>query len=554
MTATAIPERAPIVQERAPADRSPGNPLRGTATLIRFALRRDRFRLTAWLAGLTMLAVYFCSLLTEVMANEQQRADLTRFMDGGLGAVFGPGYGREALTAERYLVGVYGLFFFVLAALMSIFLVARHTRADEQHGRTELMRASGVGRHAPLTAALVVAFGANGVLALLLGSVLGTNGYTVADGLLFGASVAAVGVVFAAITALTVQLTSYSRTAAGMAGAVLGGAWAIRAVGDTIGDHGSALSWLSPLAWSNQTRPYVDARWWPLLLSAALAAGSTVGASALLARRDLGAGLAPARPGRPAAATWLRTPFAAAFRLQRASLVWWTVALAGFGFIFGGLADQIADPEGISDDRIEMFGGSLDTLVDGYLGVMALFSASLAGIMALQAVRSVRADETSGRLEPVMATAASRTAWLTSHLAVTAIGLLVLLSVVGVACGLGATASTGDSSYVARLAAAHVAHAPGVLVLLGLAALLFGVAPRAINVVWTALAYGLFVALFGTIVDPPAWLQVLAPMSHTGRPPLDAVSAGPVVILLVVAAALLLGGTVGFRRRDLDAK
>ena len=42
---------------------------------------------------------------------------------------------------------------------MGMFLVGRHTRADEEAGRTELVRATVVGRNAPVTAALVVAVG-----------------------------------------------------------------------------------------------------------------------------------------------------------------------------------------------------------------------------------------------------------------------------------------------------------------------------------------------------------------------------------------------------------
>jgi ABC-2 type transport system permease protein len=131
-------------------------------------------------------------------------------MEGGLGAAFGPGYGREDISPELYVAGVYGVIFFVLAALMSLLLVSRHTRVDEQHGRAELVRSSVVGRFAQLTAALMVALGANLVLALLLCGTMLARGHDGGDGLLFGASVGAVGLVFAGITAFTVQVTEYS--------------------------------------------------------------------------------------------------------------------------------------------------------------------------------------------------------------------------------------------------------------------------------------------------------------------------------------------------------
>jgi ABC-2 type transport system permease protein len=547
MTATTVREST-----RAPADHAPGNVLAGTGTLIRFILRRDRIRLPAWLLGMTVLLSLFVPAVSELTETEEGRQDLRRIMEPAVGAIFGPGYGRDDITPERYIAGVYGLFFFVLAALMSMLLVARHTRVEEQNGRAELIRSNVVGRHAQLTAVLIVAVGANALLALMLGGTMTANDFDGGEGLRFGASVGAVGLVFAGITALTVQVTEYSRAATGIAGAALGAAWVVRAAGDMIRDYGSPLSWYSPLAWSNQTRPYVDGRWWPLLLSVGLAVAAAAVGYALSARRDVGAGLVPARIGEPVAAPWLRSPLAVAFRLQRASLIWWTVALSVFGFMFGGLGDQIADPEDMSERRIEMFGGSVDTLLDGYLGVITLFTAAIAGIMVVLGVQAVRSEETKGRAEPVLATATSRWAWFGSYLAVVSLGLVGLLLVAGFATGTGAAVSVGDGSYIWDMTMAHLAHAPGVLVLLGIAALLFGVLPRTIGVTWVVLGYSLFVGLFGTIMDLPRWAHNLSPIEHIGQPPLDRISWSAAMILLVVAAGLMATGLAGFRRRDLE--
>lgn len=550
MTATAVSQPA-----RSPADRLPGDVLAGTCTLAWFALRRDRVKLSAWLLGATGLLSYFMAVvLPQVAGTEEGLDDLRRFMQGSIGAVFGPGYGRHDPSLEVYATGVYGVFFFVLAALMSLQLVTRHTRADEQDGRVELVRAGVVGRHAQLTAALMVAVGANALLALLLGGVMVANGHDAGAGLLFGASVGAVGLVFTGVAALTVQVTEYSRAANGIAGAVLGLAWVIRAVGDMLRDYGSPLSWFSPLAWSNQTRPYVEGRWWPLLLAVGLAVAAAAVGYALSARRDVGAGLVSAHAGRPVAAPWLRSPLASAFRQQRASLVWWTAALAAFGFLFGGVGDQIADPEGMSADRLEMFGGSMDTLVDGYLGVVTLLTAVLASIMAVLGVQAVRSEETRGRAEPVLATATSRWAWFGGHLAVLVAGVVGLLVAAGLATGIGAAVSVGDGSYVRGLTLAHLAHAPGVLVMLGIAAMLFGVLPRAVGATWALLGYSLFIGIFGPLADLPRWARSMLPMEHTGRPPLDDISWLTAMILLVIAAASMAVGLAGFRRRDLETK
>lgn len=547
MTTATAPRAAAPVARRVGG----GGTLTGTGKLVRFILRRDRIKLPAWLLGLTVLLAYYASALPEVYGSPEQLQGLRPFMEGPVGALLsGPGYGVEQLTIERIIVGVYGLYFLLLAGLMNILLVCRHTRVEEQNGRSELIRASVVGRHAPLTAVLIVAVVANLLLALLLGAVMGGG-----DGVLFGAGVGATGLVFAAVTAITVQVTEYSRAAAGLAGAAIGLAYVIRALGDMIQEHGSALSWFSPLAWSQQTRPYVDGRWWPLALSVGFAVIAGAAGYALSAHRDVGAGLVAARLGQPRAASWLGSPLGLAFRLQRASLVWWTVALVVAGLLYGGITDSILGVyEDMSDDVLELFGGDRSNLLDGYLSVIVVWTVLLAGVMAILGVQSLRSEETNGRAEPVLATAAGRSAWLGGYLLVLGLGIVGLLLVVGFATGAGVAISVGDAGYIWELTVAHVAHAPGVLVLLGIAALLFGTFPRAIGASWAALGYAMVVGFFGPLMDLPQWTYNISPLEHIGRAPLDPLSWPPVLILAAVAAGLVALGLAAFRRRDLGTK
>src|SRR5699024_8411444 len=123
------------------------------------------------------------------------------------------------------------------------------------------------------------------------------------------------GMAFAGITAVTVQLSEYSRTAAGMAGAALGASFVARALGDMAAVGGSALSWASPLGWASQTAPFVHDRWWPLLLPVLLAAVTITAAYLLQGRRDFGASLIAARPGPAQARSSLGTPLGLAARL-----------------------------------------------------------------------------------------------------------------------------------------------------------------------------------------------------------------------------------------------
>ena len=79
-----------------------------------------------------------------------------------------------------------------------------------------------------------------------------------------------------------------------------------------------------------------------------LAAAVVVAAVAafLAARRDLGAGLVPPRPGPAEAARSLRSPLALAWRLQRASLVGWAAGVLVYGAALGSIAKQHRLPAG----------------------------------------------------------------------------------------------------------------------------------------------------------------------------------------------------------------
>jgi ABC-2 type transport system permease protein len=210
--------------------------------------------------------------------------------------------------------------------------------------------------------------------------------------------------------------------------------------------------------------------------------------------------------------------------------------------------------ENMGPEMIDVLGGDPARLLDGYLSVIALWTVLLAGVMAILGVQSVRSEETKGRAEPVLATAISRWAWFGGHLAVLALGVVGLLLVVGLATGIGAAVSVGDGGYVWEVTLAHLAHTPSVLVLLGIAALLFGVAPRAIGVTWAVLGYAMIIAFFGPLMDLPQWMYNVSPLEHIGRAPLDPLTWPPVLIIAAIAAGLAGLGLAAFRRRDLETK
>jgi ABC-2 type transport system permease protein len=535
----------------APRTGSSGSVLTGTGTLIRFVLRRDRVRIPIWVGSIVLLvlaSVQEYPTLYATAADRQARAEVME--NPAAVALSGPGYGLDdytygAMTANE-LLG----FVAIVVALMSILLVVRHTRTEEETGRAELVRAAVVGRHAGTTATLVVVGAVNVLIGLLftIGLPAALDELSVTGSFYFGMSVASVGFVFAAVAALAAQVTEHARGAAGIAGAALGLAFLLRAAGD-IGN--GALSWLSPLGWATQTRAYVDERFWPLLLSLGLTALLVVAAFVLSARRDVGAGMVAPRLGRPAATAALRGPLGLAVRLQRASLAGWAAGVVIFGLVYGSLVgdvEEFVSENSQLEDFLASTGGA--TPIDSFAAMMMTFLALLAAGFAMQSVLRARGEETSGRAEPILSAAVRRERWAGSHLAIALVGSAALV-VLGAGClGVVGAIVLDDGSFVTDLLGAALANIPGVWLVVGIAVALFGLAPRALPVVWVVLAYAVTVWMLGGFLQFPEWMYDLSPFGHSELPAQD-LTVAPFV-LGGLAAALIGLGLVGVRRRDLD--
>jgi len=530
-----------------------GGALAGTGSLVRLMLRRDRIKLPAWVLGISAFWLYYTRLVPTAYPTPEDLDSIVSMMTGGSGSMWtGPTYFLDNMTYETFIPGAYGGYMFLIIALMSILLLVRHTRVEEQTGRAELVRASVVGRHAPLTAALVTAVIANvlvaGLVALMMivDPIFGTAG-----SVLFAAGCFVTGLAFAGLTAVIVQVTEYSRTATSLAAGVgLGGAFMIRALGDLGADHGTTLSWFSPLAWPQQTAPFVVDRWWPLAFSLAFAAATAALGYALSVRRDVGAGLVAARAGRARAARWLGTPFGLAWRLERKAIMWWTIGLSFLGMGMGAFAEA-AVPGDMPEALLQVLGGA-ENIVAGYMSYLGVFMATIVAVYAVLSVQGVRAEETAGRGEPVLATAVSRWSYLASSLAVGATGVVIIMAAAGAGTGLGAASAMGDNALIWDVTAAHLNHVPAVLVVLGVAGLLFGLVPKATGAAWAVVAYGFIVGTFGALMELPEAAIKASPFEHAARMPLESFELAPVAVLTAIAVGLAVLGLAAFRRRGIN--
>jgi ABC-2 type transport system permease protein len=520
----------------------------GTAVLVRFMLRRERRALPWWLLGATVLFAYQSVGSQGIYDTPEKLANLRETMGGNSAVVAMSGPARLLDTIGGEVVFEIFAYLGIVVALMSMFLVGRHTRSDEETGRAELVRSARVGRRAPVAAALTLAGLANAAVAILVFGAGAATGLPAGGSALVALATAGVGVVFAALTAVAAQVFENPRAVYGSVGLVLGAAYVLRAAGDA---GNGVLSWLSPIGWGQRTFPYVEDRWWPLVLPAAATVLFVAVAVVLLDRRDFGFGLLGQRPGPASASRLLGSPLGLAWRLQRGSLIGWAFGVLVMGVAFGSIADSIEQWAADNPELADYLGGTAG-IVDTYLALSIAFWALAAAAYGVSSVMRMRGEETAGRAEPVLATATSRPAWLASHLAVALIGSALVLVVGGFGLGLAYGLTASDGGQILRVTGAALAWVPAAWLVIAVAVLGFGWLPRAAAAVaWTVLGYCTVVVLFADSFDLPGWVGSVSPFSHTPDAPLERVSAAPLLAIGAIVVVLLAGGLAGVRRRDL---
>ncbi|GAB3704817.1 ABC transporter permease [Nocardiopsis oceani] len=524
----------------------------GTRALIRFVLLRDRLRLSLWVLALAGLTAASVPALDDMFATEAERQGRAALMDSPTGIVFGgPGYGLDDYTLGPMLVNELTMTLLIALAVMSVLHVVRHTRAEEESGRSELLRASVLGSGAQMAAALVTVALANLAIGALIALSMTAFDLPAADSLAYGLGLALAGITFGALAAVGAQVSEHGRSAAGLAFLAVGVLFMCRVVGDISEPGGNALSWLSPFAWVQQARPFDQLSWAPLALYPAVVAVLFTVAFALAARRDLGAGLVATRPGPADAGRLLSGTFALHLHQQRGAVLAWTAAVFLFALSFGSLATEVEAMIDTNPELAAVIGDDADDLVGGFLGTMGVYVTMVGAAYGALSVLRARTEETSGRAEAVLATAVGRTRWFGSALLVAALATTLIVVVGGAGLGLAAAASLDDASWAGTMVEASLTQIPAALAFGALAALLSGAVPRAVPLVWAWLGYSILATVLGALVGLPDQAMDASAFEILAAPPMDDFEAVPFLVYagaVLVAAAVAL---IGFRRRDL---
>ncbi|WP_454198879.1 ABC transporter permease [Nocardia sp. Marseille-Q1738] len=540
---TAIADRA------AAAPAFGGGEFAGTARLLRLYLRRDRVVLPLWTLLIGLMPAFQVVSVKDLYSTQ---ADLDNFAkttadSPALIAMYGPVFSSELGSIGTWKAGA----MYSMIAIATVLTVIRHTRVEEETGRAELVGATSIGRFAGLTATLIMTYAG----ALLAGIACALSLYGAdlpgAGSVAFGAALAASGILWGSIAAVAAQVSAGARVARGVAFGALGAAFALRAVGDA---GNGVLSWFSPIGWCLQIRPYAEERWWVLIPLGAVAVLATAAAYVLLGNRDTGSGLIAERPGPSTASAGLAGPLGLAWRLQRGTLVAWTVGFALYGLLIGGAVNSVGDMldgSAAVRDMVTRMGGSQE-LQESFITYAITMLAAAAAAYSISAALRLHDEESSTRVESTLSGAVGRARYALSHIGFALLGPAAALLISGAAIGIVYGASDGDlGARLPQSIGAAAVQLPAVWVVTGIAVALYGVVPRFAPVAWAVLSAMVVIFFVGSLDGLPQWMVDLVPFVHPPKLPGAQFQAEPVLWLLGIAAALLAVGIAAFRRRDL---
>lgn len=538
------------------------NALKGSTRLFRLSLRLDRIKLPLWIVLTVGIIALTIPQLVQAYGTEELRVQyalatapsvVTRLIGG---AITGPSIG-EITIIETFMMAA------LMIALINIFLVTRHTRKNEETGRSELVGSMLVGRQSMLASALFLALLVNIICSVLIYGVYVMNDLAGTGALIYSVSIGFIGMTFAAVAGLTSQLFENTRTANGVAALIFGASFFVRGLGDAFGKVNpdgisvttSFVSYLSPLGWATNAKPFADNNWWMMALFLLCIILLIVSSFYLLNKRDIGSSILKPKLGRLHAPRWLLTNFGMIWRTSRTVFIAWGISLVLLGASLGAIADEFKDLIAGNEEMQQLlasFGGGKDPADLMYAAIFTITGIALSGF-ALQVMTKMASEESSGRLELVLSTKVGRIRWALTYVLFAFIGAFVILLLTGITAGISdGLISGGVTEKVSRLGRLILVYAPSVGIMIGVGMILFGRLPRYfISLAWGTLGACLLIFQLGALLNLPQWVMNISPFTHTPSVPSVAVQAAPLIYQSLTAVLFVVIGLWLFRQRDI---
>lgn len=473
--------------------------------------------------------------------------------NAGMQAIFGMADQIDTVGGYTayHVIGILG----IIGAIWGLLAATRLLRGEEDAGRWELLLAGPVTRRraalaglAGLGTGVAVLWAVTAAITVAAGSTSDAR-FPVTGSLFLALTAVAPAAMFAAAGALCGQLAGTRRQAAGMAAAVFGVAYLIR----LIAYSNMSLMWLrwaSPLGWTDELRPLTGSQPLALIPAGAFVAALAVATVIVAGRRDLGASILAASDTAPARTRLLTGPSGLAIRLSQRAALGWIAGVAGGGFIIGMAAKTSQDLWAHSSSEVmARLGGASGGAA--YLGIAFLLITLVVMLSAAALAGATRDEEASGHLDHLLARPVARLRWLAGRLAVST-GVLALAGVAAGVLAWAGAAVTGAGLGFPTLLAAGVNVIPAGVLVLGVATLADGLAPRfAVVAAYAIVAWSFLAQIIGTAIGASQWLLDTSVLQQVARAPAAPVRWDTAAILTGIGIAAAVAGALAFHRRDL---
>jgi ABC-2 type transport system permease protein len=441
----------------------------------------------------------------------------------------------------------------ILVAAWSALAAVRITRGEEQAGRWALLLAGPLRLPSLVCLHLSVIIGAAGITGTAVTLAMVAAGTSTSGALLYGAALALIGAGAAGWGGVAGQLAGDRRRAGVLAAAGIGAALLVRMVADS-SETLSGLHWVTPFGLLGLTEPFSAQRLGPLVVLGLAGVVLVVTAGLTSRRRDVGAGVLPARDRPVSRRRGFRSLPGFAIRRGTGPLAAWATGIWSYFLVVGLLASALTaflvDNPLFAGLAAQAGFGSLTT-VAGYLASLFTLLAVPLGLFAAGRIGAVSDDEEARLLTVVFATPVTRRRWFLTEAVTAATGAAILAVGAGLAAWSGAAAVGTDTTPAAAVGGA-LNVLPIAWLSLGAALAAYGWLPRATLVLGSLPAVGGFLlhVLAETLRWPP-WLANLSPYQHLRAVPYESVDWIGAIGMSLVAVALAGIGLLGFQRRDL---
>lgn len=525
-----------------------------TLFLVRFYLRQQKGKIAIWLISIVAVTLLVAAIYPNVYDTKlaRQTAQMT-MQSPAMISLLGPGYEEAAYVQSVAVVFTHEMLLFtaIVVALMNSLLIVRMTRADEEDGRLEVLCAHAIGRFAPVAASLIVVVVVNSLLALLISigfQFIGREEFSWQGSLLYGISLASLGLVFASFSFLLAQLVATARSTTMWSIFLLLALYLARAIGDR---DQSFLSVVSPFYWLSQTNAFWNNHWWPIAALLSCSVLVVLIGFVLYARRDISASFIAPRKGRATAHRSLTTPLGLILRMQRVSIFAWMIGLA---ILAATYASVLGDLQSYYDKVAfirEFIGSSNGGIVGQFIVLLLQIMSLISTIPIILILLRLYHDETAHFIDHAYSRAVSRRRLLTSYIFVASIWSVINQVIIGSVMWQVGQVAMPKGETAATVIGASLIYLPAIWCVAGLVVMLLGWLPRAIHLAWLYVAFCFIIMYMGDLLKMPHLLKQLSVFETLPHMPVEQMTWHVPLILCVLAVIFVGIGYIGYRRRDL---